>query len=80
MRFSFINDFKLKELIVLEKFEYYTYDYDTKCDLNAHIYSDIIQTKLNQLGRDGWELVSFVAVNQFRGATSNILYHFKRKL
>jgi len=35
-------------------------------------------TQLNQLGEDGWELVSITSVNFKTGATDNIAMVFKR--
>jgi len=35
-------------------------------------------TQLNQLGADGWELVSITSVNFKTGATDNIAMVFKR--
>jgi selenocysteine lyase/cysteine desulfurase len=37
-------------------------------------------TQLNQLGEEGWELVSITSVNFKTGATDNIAMVFKRAL
>jgi hypothetical protein len=63
-----------KERVAMTKWEYKIINIRSenyRLDPNA-------ATQLNQLGEDGWELVSITSVNFKTGATDNIAMVFKR--
>ncbi len=41
---------------------------------------EVLETGLNKLGQDGWELVSSTPNAEYHGRTSKILLIFKRQL
>ncbi|MGL5675969.1 MAG: DUF4177 domain-containing protein [Cellulosilyticaceae bacterium] len=64
----------------MEKFEYYTYVYDTKGFMGGKIEGTDFQNELNRLGQVGWELVSSFTTNQGQGYTRSVVSIFKRKI
>lgn len=64
----------------MDKFEYYTYKYDTEGWMGGKVDVNQLQTELNRLGEDGWELVTSATTNQGEGYTRSIIMIFKRKL
>lgn len=64
----------------MEKFEYKTLYTPTKGMLGGDVDQIAFQSALNELGSQGWELVSTVASAQSYGATKWIISLFKRKL
>lgn len=64
----------------MEKFEYYTYIYDTKGFLGVKVDGDELRDEINKLGNSGWELVSSVSSNKGNGYTGSIVCIFKRKI
>lgn len=64
----------------MEQFEYYTYQYDTTGWFGGKVDSEELENDFNELGRDGWELVSSVDTNQTNGSTKSILFVFKRRI
>jgi hypothetical protein len=39
-----------------------------------------LETHLNKLGFEGWELVSVVETNRYEGSTNEIIFVFKREI
>lgn len=64
----------------MEKFEYYTFVYDTKGFTGGKVDTEVFQEELNKLGSIGWELVSSLSTNQGNGYTRSIVSIFKRKV
>ena len=64
----------------MEKFEYKTLTTNVKGIWGGNVDLEKYENQLNQLGADGWELVSSVAVAEVQGATRWIISTFKRKI
>lgn len=64
----------------MDKYEYYTYVYNTEGIMGGKVDVNVFQNELNKLGSDGWELVSSVSTNQANGYSKSIVSIFKRKL
>ncbi len=64
----------------MDHFEYYTYCYETGGWMGGKVDVNELQTELNRLGADGWELVTSTTTNQGQGYTRTIIMIFKRKL
>lgn len=64
----------------MEKYEYKTLMTDAKGFLGGKVDSDRFEDELNNLGLQGWELVSTVATAQSYGNTRWIISVFKRKI
>lgn len=63
----------------MDKFEYRTLYTDAKGFLGGKIDQTAFQNELNELGSQGWELVSTVASAQSYGSTRWLISIFKRK-
>ena len=63
----------------MEKFEYRTLFTDAKGFLGGKVDEDRFEQALNDLGAQGWELVSAVASTQSYGSTRWVISIFKRK-
>ena len=63
----------------MEKFEYKVFAFDTKGFWGGRVEIDQIENQLNQLGNEGWEMVSCTSTNQSYGASKSILCILKRK-
>ena len=57
----------------MEKYEYKTLFTDAKGFLGGQVNQNDFQTELNELGSQGWELVSTVASAQSYGSTRWII-------
>jgi hypothetical protein len=64
----------------MDKFEYKTLVTDAKGFLGGKVDQYKFQNELNELGSQGWELVSTVASAQSYGSTRWIISIFKRKI
>lgn len=64
----------------MEKLEYKTLFTDAKGVFGGKINQLEYQNELNQLGSQGWELVSTVAASQSYSSTRWIISTFKRKI
>lgn len=64
----------------MERFEYKTLFTDAKGVLGGKVDQSALQKELNQLGSQGWELVSTVAAAQSYGSTRWVISIFKRKI
>ena len=65
--------------INMEKFEYKVMTFDTKGFWGGSVEVNQLEKQLNQLGNDGWEMVSCTSTNQSYGASKSIVCIFKRK-
>jgi len=63
----------------MDKYEYKTLFTDAKGVLGGKVDKHEFQDELNELGRQGWELVSTVSSAQSYGATRWLVSIFKRK-
>ena len=63
----------------MEQFEYKTLFTDAKGVLGGKVDQVTFQNDLNELGLQGWELVSTVSAAQSYGSTRWIISIFKRK-
>lgn len=63
----------------MDQFEYKTIFTNAKGVFGGKIEQDSMDRQLNQLGDQGWELVSSIASNQSYGNTRWIVSVFKRK-
>ncbi len=64
----------------MDRFEYKTLFTDAKGALGGKVNRYEYQNELNELGSQGWELVSAVAAAQSYGSTRWIISVFKRKI
>ncbi|HWP79989.1 MAG TPA: DUF4177 domain-containing protein [Candidatus Acidoferrum sp.] len=64
----------------MERFEYKTLFTDAEGFLGGKVDEAQFQQSLNELGSQGWELVSTVASAQSYGSTRWIISIFKRKI
>lgn len=64
----------------MEKFEYKTLFTDAKGMLGGKVDNYEFQAELNELGAQGWELVSTVPSAQSYGSTRWLISIFKRKI
>ncbi len=64
----------------MDKFEYKTLFTDTKGVFGGKVDKYSFQNELNELGSQGWELVSTVATAQSYGNTRWVISVLKRKI
>lgn len=62
----------------MDKWEYKTIKLETKGFLGGILELDEFEYKLNNLGQQGWELVSSFTTNQGQGYTREVIGIFKR--
>ncbi|MBO4627964.1 MAG: DUF4177 domain-containing protein [Lachnospiraceae bacterium] len=62
----------------MAKYEYKVLTYDTKGIWGGKVETQQVESQLNQLGDDGWEMVSCSSTNQSYGSTKCIVCVFKR--
>ena len=63
----------------MEKFEYKVVNYDTKGFWGGCIDTNQLESQLNLLGCEGWELVSSTTTTQSYGSSKGVVCIFKRK-
>lgn len=63
-----------------DRFEYKTLYTDTKGFFGGKVDPAAFQYELNELGKQGWELVSTVGSAQSYGSTRWLISIFKRKI
>ncbi len=63
----------------MDQFEYKTLFTDAKGVLGGKVAKSDFQNELNELGRQGWELVSTVAAAQIYGSTRWIISVLKQR-
>jgi hypothetical protein len=61
------------------RWEYKTLKLGTKGFLGGKLDEVELETKMNELGKDGWELVSAFDTNQSHGETRDVIVMFKRR-
>jgi len=64
----------------MKKFEYKTHVIDTKGFSGGKVEVDEIDSILNVMGQQGWELVRTETTSLTQGATRCILFVFKREM
>lgn len=64
----------------MEQYEYKTLYTDAKGVFGGKVDKYTFENELNQLGAEGWELVSTVPTAQSYGSTRWIISIFKRKI
>jgi hypothetical protein len=63
----------------LEKWEYTSIKAETKGFTGGILELEAFNAKLNELGEQGWELVSCVSTNAAYGTTREVIAVFKRR-
>ena len=63
----------------MDKYEYKVITYDTKGFWGGYVEIQKIEDQFNQLGNDGWEMVTSTSTNQSYGSSKSIVFVFKRK-
>ena len=63
----------------MEKFEYKVITYNTKGFWGGSVDIQQIESRLNLLGNDGWEMISCTSTNQCYSSSKCIVCMFKRK-
>ncbi|MBR0144697.1 MAG: DUF4177 domain-containing protein [Clostridia bacterium] len=63
----------------MEKFEYKVVTFDTTGFFGGNVETRQVETQLNLLGDDGWEMISSTSTNQSYGASKSIVCIFKRR-
>ena len=63
----------------MKKFEYQTKVIDTKFSWRGKVNTEGFNQILNDMGREGWELVEVTASNQGFGNTESFICIFKRE-
>ena len=64
----------------MKKYEYKTQVIDAKGLWGGKINVGEFNNSLNEMGRDGWELVGTTASNEAAGRTASFICVFKREL
>ena len=60
------------------QWEYYTHKVEVEGFMGGHVDVAKIDKQLNELGREGWELVAAEDTNSFEGSSRYVLFIFKR--
>ncbi len=63
----------------MDKFEYKVIAYDTTGFFGGNVNTGELESRLDQLGNDGWEMVSSASTNQSYGSSKSLVFIFKRK-
>ncbi|MCF8020830.1 DUF4177 domain-containing protein [Petrocella sp. FN5] len=64
----------------MKKWKYKVVEFDTKKSFGGgKIDRQYIEDQLNELGRQGWEIISNFTTNEGYGNTKKIVYTFKRE-
>ena len=63
----------------MNRYEYKVVAYDTKGFFGGKIDSGELESRLNRLGDEGWEMVSCTSSNQSYGSSKSIVCIFKRQ-
>ncbi|MEO7308916.1 MAG: DUF4177 domain-containing protein [Chitinophagaceae bacterium] len=64
----------------MRKFEYNVLDIPTKGWFGGKIDFHELSTKLNALGREGWEVISTTDTNMWEGASRGVVIILKREI
>lgn len=65
--------------VKMEKWEYKVVDFQSGGFMGGLLNTAEIEAKLNELGKDGWELVSSYSTNAGYGATRKLVYTLKKE-
>ncbi len=60
------------------RWEYKVNAFDSKSFLSGKFKWEEFEHQLNQLGRDGWELVNTLDTNSYHGSSASVVALFKR--
>ena len=63
-----------------QKWEYHIISLDTRGIFGANVDFQSLYTRLNELGDDGWEVVSAAPVSAGQGYSQEVLFVLKRPL
>ena len=63
----------------MEKFEYKVVTFDTTGFFGGNVETRQVETQLNLLGDDVWEMISSTSTNHSYGASKSIVCIFKRR-
>jgi hypothetical protein len=63
----------------MTKWEYKVVEFDARGALGGLIDQEKMELKLNELGREGWELVTSYSTQQGYGSSRKLVYTFKRE-
>jgi hypothetical protein len=61
------------------KWEYKTLKFGTKGIFGGKVDESALDKALNEIGRQGWELVSMLATSQAQGQSRDLIAVFKRQ-
>ncbi len=64
----------------MERWQYQTVQFEGKGVMGGILDLNAFQDELNQLGSDGWELVTCFDTNMSQGQTRYVIAVFKRKI
>lgn len=64
----------------MKKFEYDVLDVPTEGWFGGKVDFEELSTKLNELGKQGWEVVSTTDTNMWRGASRGLIIILKREI
>ncbi len=62
------------------RWEYKVHAFDSKHFLSGKFKWEDFEGDLNRMGREGWELVSTLDTNSYRGSTGSVVALFKRSI
>ena len=63
----------------MTKWEYKVIEFDARGAMGGLIDQEKMELKLNELGKDGWELVTSYSTNQGYGSSRKLVYTLKRE-
>ena len=63
----------------MTKWEYRVIEFDSHGMMGGLVDCEKIELKLNELGKDGWELVSSYPTQQGYGSSRKLIYTLKRE-
>lgn len=63
----------------MKKYEYKTFKTKPEGTWRTNVESGKLEAEMNQMGSEGWELVSVMDTNWGQGATNEIILFFKRE-
>lgn len=64
----------------MKRFEYKTITEDAKGLFGGKVNTEEYDRKINELGMQGWELISVISSNESYGSTRYVLSTFKREV
>ena len=63
----------------MTKWEYKVIEFDSRGAMGGLIDQEKMELKLNELGKDGWELITAYSTNQGYGSSRKLVYTLKRE-